>query len=238
VDAGDRDDAWKDLTTPLAARCRQFAEGEVEARSFAIAALREALEEAAILPVVDDRLDADRALVLRTALKAERTETESRFAHILREHGLVLDAARLEALGRWITPTAEPKRFDTRFYLLASPPNQRGAHDDYETTRSFWATPKELLQRWERGEIVLAPPTAWTIGLFFGAHHVDAAFAIARRQSLAPVEPSFTNDGRDVVLTLPGDPLHPVATDAPQDPDAPTRFVLENGRFVPKRVAK
>lgn len=235
VDSGDRDPCWKRLSTPLGARARQFAAGEAEARAFAVAVLREALEEAAISPVVGDGLDAKGALALRAALAAPSQGSEPPFARLLDEHGYVLDTGRLEALGRWITPTAEPKRFDTRFYLLALPRNQSGVHDDHETTLSFWATPRDLLSRWERGEIMLAPPTAWMIGLFFGLRDLDAAFAVARRQSLSPVEPHFTQHGADVVLTLPGDPLHPVPAPPPEDPEAPTRFVLANGRFVPRR---
>jgi 8-oxo-dGTP pyrophosphatase MutT (NUDIX family) len=236
VDRSDHHELWQRLATELSLRTRQFAEREVQARAFAVAVLREALEEAAILPVVGNAVDADLALALRSALSAHAPGALPALAELLDERGLVLDTGRLEAVGRWITPAAEPKRFDTRFYLLALPEGQHGAHDDHETTKSFWATPRELFERWERREVMLAPPTAWTIGLFYGLPDYDAAFAVARRQSLAPVEPNFTNDGSDVVLTLPGDPLHPVASPAPEDPDAPTRFVLRDGRFVPARA--
>jgi hypothetical protein len=37
------------------------------------------------------------------------------------------------------------------------------------------------------------------------------------------------------VLALPGDPLHP-ERGSPSDEDAPTRFVLEGSRFVPRRA--
>lgn len=236
VDPSDHHESWQRLATGLSERARLLAEKEVQARAFAVAVLREALEEAAILPVVGNSLDANQALGLRSALARGAVDGQPALASLLDERRLLLDTGRLEALGRWITPTAEPKRFDTRFYLLALPEGQSGLHDDHEMTKSFWATPRELLERWERGEVMLAPPTAWTIGLFYGLKDFDTAFAVARRQSLSPVEPNFTNDGSDVVLTLPGDPLHPVAVPAPDDPDAPTRFVLQNGRFVPKRA--
>lgn len=236
VDEGDHHECWERLVTPLAPRVRRFAEAEGHARAFAVAVLREALEEAAILPVVGDSLDEYAVIELRAELEREASGPLPRFAESLSARGLLLDTGRLEAIGRWITPTAEPKRFDTRFYLLGLPAGQRGAHDDHETTKSFWATPRELLERWERREVMLAPPTAWTIGLFFGLRDLESAFTVAGRQSLSPVEPSFTQDGDDVVLTLPGDPLHPVAAPAPEDPEAPTRFVLDNGRFVPRRA--
>lgn len=236
VDPGDHDEAWAALATKLGGRASRFADDERVARAFAVAALREALEEAALIPVVGDGLSSSDVLTLRAALAHEDAAGARPFSDVLRERGLVLDTARLEALSRWVTPTAEPRRFDTRFYLLAAPPHQEGAHDEHETTRSFWATPDDLLQRWERGEVLLAPPTSWTIALFVGAGDVDAAFDVARRQSLEPVEPCFVTDGEEMILTMPGDPLHPVPTLEAPDPTTPTRFVLQDGRFVPRRA--
>lgn len=233
VDPSDRDDAWALISTPLAARPRSFAEDEATARAFAVAALREALEEAAIVPVTGGRIDAGSALELRREISGANARS---FADALGVRGLGLDTGRIEAIARWITPTAEPKRFDTRFYLLPLPEGQEGAHDNHETTKSFWATPREVLARWEQGEVMLAPPTAWTLGLFCGLKSVASAVAVAERTSLAPVEPCFMEDAGAMILTLPGDPRHPVLGPPPDDPGAPTRFVLEGGRFVPRRA--
>ena len=53
-----------------------------------------------------------------------------------------------------MTPEAEAKRYDTRFYLLPMPKGQVGIHDQYETTSSFWAAPSRVLERWMAGEAV------------------------------------------------------------------------------------
>jgi 8-oxo-dGTP pyrophosphatase MutT (NUDIX family) len=235
VDPSDHADTWASLATQLAPRPRAFAADEGTARAFAVAAIREALEEAAIVPVTGDRVDASLALELRREISGAPARS---LADALHARGLVLDVGRLQALARWITPTAEPKRFDTRFYLLPLPEGQAGAHDDHETTTSFWATPAEVLSRWERGEVILAPPTAWTLGLFVGLKSVAAAMAVAERTSLSPIEPCFMEDAGVMILTLPGDPLHPVNSPPPDNPGAPTRFVLEGSRFVPRRVAR
>ena len=76
-----------------------------------------------------------------------------------------------------------------------------------------------------------------TLELLALATTVDDARAIARRQSLDPVCPFFAMDGESAVLALPGDPLYPDAA-APTDPQGPTRFVFEQGRFVPRRVQR
>lgn len=234
VDDGDRADAWDALSTPLGERPLGLSTDPTTARAFAVAALRESLEEAAILPVVGDRLDAEQVLDLRAAWAAAGGPEPRSFSELLRSRNMILDTGRLEAISRWITPTVEPRRFDTRFYLLAAPPTQSGAHDEHETTRSFWATPADLLSRWEQGEIVLAPPTSWTIGLFRGCADVSSAFDVARRQLLSPLLPTFVDDAGEMVLALPGDPLYPGPREPPHDPAAPTRFVLEDGRFVAK----
>ena len=230
VDPEDRSEDWEALTTPLSARAQAFAAEPVAARAFAVASLREALEEAAILPVTGDTLDGTSAAALRTEIATPGGPSLSR---ALRERGLVLDTGRLEALSRWVTPVMESKRFDTRFYVLAMPANQHGAHDELETTGSFWATPEEILARWEAGEVQLAPPTSWTIGLFTGAADLDDAFAVARRSALSPIRPCFVNDGGQMVLVLAGDPLYPEAAGEASSPIGTTRFVLEGGRFVP-----
>ncbi|HVU04701.1 MAG TPA: hypothetical protein VHE30_23260 [Polyangiaceae bacterium] len=230
VDARDALPEWETRITELDPRARSLASDLATARSYAVAALREALEEAALIPVVGGSLDDAGARALRDACAAAPLDV------LLAERGLVLDASRLTAFSRWITPTAEPKRFDTRFYLLAAPLGQEGLHDDHETTKSFWATPPDVLERWSRGEVMLAPPTAWALGLFSNCADVEAAFRAARTTRLDPVEPRFVTDDGGMVLTLPGDPLHEGAGESPLEPGGPTRFVLEGGRFLPKRV--
>jgi 8-oxo-dGTP pyrophosphatase MutT (NUDIX family) len=229
VEPGDESDDWADLSTPLGARGRSLSDDPRTARAFSVAALRETLEEAAIVPTVGDRVTAATAEALRSELAAPGAPS---FATCLRRRALVLDTGRLEALSRWITPVGESRRFDTRFYVLVLPQHQEGCHDAHETTKSFWATPREILDRWEAGEVHLAPPTSWTIGLFCTARDVRSAFAIARRASLSPVCPCFVEDAGQMVLVLLGDPLHPDG--APREAGlGVTRFVLRDARFVP-----
>jgi 8-oxo-dGTP pyrophosphatase MutT (NUDIX family) len=197
-----------------------------EATWLAVAACREALEETAILPAVDGggaHLDAAATRAMRTAL-----EGGARLGALLEERGARLDLGALVPFARWVTPEAERRRFDARFYLLALPPGQIGEHDDKETTQGFWDTPRGVLARFERGEVQLAPPTTRSLELLAEARSMADAVAIAGRQSLLPVCPLFIA-GDPPVLALPGDPAHTVRE---ARLDGPSRFVLRDGRFV------
>jgi 8-oxo-dGTP pyrophosphatase MutT (NUDIX family) len=235
----DHEAEWAELGTPITERARSVAPSESHARAFAVAALRETLEEAGILPVVGAGMDDAAIAALRADLaeRATRLGDDGRaFRELCRDRGIRIDTARIEVMSRWITPKAEQRRYDTRFYVLGAPRGQTGRHDDRETTSSFWATPSEILGLWEKGEIFLAPPTVRTVQLLAPAHSIDEVFAIARRQPLEPTCPHFVMAGELAVLALPGDPLYPEPRPAPSDPTAPTRFVLTDGRFVPERA--
>lgn len=229
---------WLALLNGVSERVESLGANADEARAFVVAALRELLEEAALLPVSGPPLDDERVVALRSALDA-RVKAGADGAEAFRElcaaGELTLDSNRLHAFARWITPSAEQRRYDTRFYLFGLTEAQTGRHDDHETTESFWATPADILQRWERHEVFLAPPTVRVLELLSGASSIADATRIAAAQSLAPICPFVVMEGEDLILALPGDPLFP-ERDARAEPDAPTRFVMRNGRFLPERA--
>jgi 8-oxo-dGTP pyrophosphatase MutT (NUDIX family) len=227
VDEADRDTAWADRTTPP--HPAAFASGEVELRALAVAACREALEEAAILPFAGKRLSHEDLVVLRARAK------ETSLLACLRERALTVDLAALRALARWVTPTAESRRFDARFFIAIAPHGQRGAHDDRETTASFWATPRDTLARFEAGAVQLAPPTHRTLEILASAGTAADAMRLAETANLEPICPRLVRhvDGAldTLALVLPGDPEHDVRET--RVPGA-SRFVLTGDRWLPK----
>lgn len=215
VDASDSDPAWNDLIEGVFDR-------------FAVAAERETLEEACMLHV--GGVEHETLVGLRSTL----AEDAGALRAFLRSRSLKLDLNALHFLSRWITPAAETRRFDARFYVAIAPAGQPGAHDEHETTRSFWATPAEVLERWRSGDVQLAPPTHATItGLARCAKTADV-IAWAARSSHEPICPKLVPSGDTIALTLPGDPEHDVKHRL-LDVDW-SRYVLRGEKWQPENA--
>ena len=234
LDPGDADDAWLPLVTsarePARAPERPFTRDAVHLRALAIAACRETLEEAAMLPLDGAGARAvgqDDLFALRTRLAADPGALRA----FLEEKGARLDLAALHPFARWITPVAESRRYDARFFVAVAPPGQTGAHDEHETMASFWATPAETLRRWEEGSVQVAPPTHRTIWLLASCPTTADVLALARAARLDPICPRLVPQGDTLALTLPSDPEH---DEREALVGGPSRYVLRGERWLPE----
>jgi 8-oxo-dGTP pyrophosphatase MutT (NUDIX family) len=231
LDASDLDPEWERSSTPPRPTRTPIAADGAALRGLAIAACREALEEAAILPIVGAAPAHAELLEWRKHL-AQGTET---LRPMLEARGLRLDLGALHALARWVTPVSESRRFDTRFFLFVSDGATTGAHDDHETTASFWATPSDVLARHASKALVLAPPTHRTLQVLAGARDAAEAVAIAATSCLEPICPLVVTQreagGDTIAIVLPGDPEHDVRE---ARVPGPSRYVLRGDRFWPE----
>jgi 8-oxo-dGTP pyrophosphatase MutT (NUDIX family) len=125
------------------------------------------------------------------------------------EANIDVDGGALHPWAWWITPAEEPKRFDTRFFLCAVPPETHATVDAHETVAHVWLTPKDALLAYARGEMALAPPTMCTLEDLAPYASVEAAARSVARP-VRPTCPRVVQDDAGLVLALPGDPLHPV----------------------------
>jgi 8-oxo-dGTP pyrophosphatase MutT (NUDIX family) len=225
VEEGDHGHEWDGLVLPADARVDALADGALS-RALAIAACRECLEEAAILPVDGPLSQAD-VLALREVLQSD----PAALRRALSTRGLRLNLPAMVPFARWITPVAERRRFDARFFMLRAPAGQTGVHDAHETTQSFWATPDDVIARWQRSEIQLAPPTHHTLWTLSRAESVDAALAGASVRPLKAIEPHLIQYDGTRALTLPGDAEHPQSE---RLTDGATRYVLRQDHWRPE----
>lgn len=194
-----------------------------------VAALREAFEESFLLLTEPAARDPH---ALHAAMLAGAP-----FMTLLAEHRLALDARSLVPFARWLTPEAEARRFDTFFFLAHVPAEHQLSHDSHETSASLWVRPSDALQRFERGEFALVPPTHRSLEQLAEAQTVAEALHAARvaervGQTICPELVTLSEAAGDVLsLTLPGDPLH--SNPSPMVPGK-SRYVLRNERWLPE----
>lgn len=181
VDDGDRDSAW-------AEHIRGAAD------PFAIAAVREVLEEAAILLAVD-RSDGTRVSMATERVAGLAKEVHSAttgFLEVCRREGLDLRVEDLLLWSHWITPKGEPRRYNTLFFVAVAPPDQEASHDELELTEGAWATPAAFLERHRSGEIQMILPTVATLRSIERFGSTDELLAAAAgRGPITPTAPEM-----------------------------------------------
>jgi 8-oxo-dGTP pyrophosphatase MutT (NUDIX family) len=144
----------------------------------------------------------------------------------------------LVPFARWVTPSLEPKRYDTWFYLAEIGSGEVARHDDIETVEHIWSTARVLLERYERGEIKLPPPTLRTLEEIRPHASIQACMAFAKRRPILPIMPKIIESGGEALIVLPWDPEYPTLPGEGTaihcgHPSAmgSSRIVLREGRF-------
>ena len=235
VDEADRlpdAERWCDGVTGAVARMGGRT-GE-EAVAFHVAAIRELFEEAGVLLARDAHGFVDGSAAEDGRLGAWRRDLLQQRLTVRalaeREHlRLALDALAL--FGHWVTPEIETRRFDTYFFFAVVPEVQEAAHDEHETTEGTWMSPQEAIERCQRGEIALPPPTWTTLRAMSQRVDIADAWEWASSNPVPRVQPHVVERGDGArIIALPGDPLCP-SVDGFEASEK--RFLLENGRWRP-----
>lgn len=130
---------------------------------------------------------------------------ETTLGEVLDASGAVADLDRLHPWSWWITPEAEPRRYDTRFFV-ARVDGDGGTHDRGETVDSAWLPIDEAVARAEAGELPMAPPTWWTLKELQRHDSVDDVLAADR--PTRPICPILRGDPSSLSLVLPGHADH------------------------------
>jgi len=131
-----------------------------DAAAMRACAAREFFEETGVLIARGiERLPPDQIASMREAVGAKHNS----FRQLLEQHDLQIDGSRLETAGRWVTPPFAPRRFDTWFFLAWLEDTQEPVVEPGELESGEWIRPADALTRWQRGEIIMAPPTLYII---------------------------------------------------------------------------
>jgi glyoxylase-like metal-dependent hydrolase (beta-lactamase superfamily II)/8-oxo-dGTP pyrophosphatase MutT (NUDIX family) len=143
---------------------REAADAEVrvrncedEERAAMIAcAARELFEELGVLAAQGgETLTKGQRLSLLDDLESGRMS----FSQLLTHYGLHLDARDFTFAGRWVTPPFSPRRFDTWFFLVNCPLKQEPQlKDGGELDEGEWTSAVAAYERWQRAEVLTAPP--------------------------------------------------------------------------------
>jgi len=190
-----------------------------ESIAFLVAGVRETFEEAGIW------LGSG---ALPQELRDPMNRGEVAFAEALDTHDVHLDLDCVRAWSYWVTPKAEPRRYDTHF-LVALAQGASGSHDKRETVDSRWVSPNEAMAAdYNVSDFPMAPPTWWTLRELAGFQSAGEVWEAAAKRPHRPIQPImvFSESGLD--LFLPGHPTH----DQPQHEGLPTRVAFERGRWV------
>ena len=167
----------------------------LENKAYGVAALRECFEEAGVW------------IGLGNPSESFRQELNHRKTTLKEDATLIADLDRLSLFSRWITPTTEPKRYDTLFFLAQLTENEHPIPqaDQHETVESAWYTPTEVIEEHKKGEVSLAPPTLLTL---MELEKYDSYSELMKgKRDMRPILPLHYRDP-ELEILLPGHPKH------------------------------
>jgi 8-oxo-dGTP pyrophosphatase MutT (NUDIX family) len=181
-----------------------------QARALVCAAVRETFEESGVLLAGhEDGSPAEPDESSWTADRAALAAGRVTFADVLAQRGLVIRADLLTPWARWITPEAEPRRFDAFFFAAALPAGQRASGDHAEADRIVWLRPEAAIGAASAGEMLLLPPTMTTLHEFAARGGVEQI--LGSRRKIAPVMPRLIVEEGKPWLLIPDEAGYPPA---------------------------
>ncbi len=123
---------------------------------------------------------------------------------LVEEANVTVSSEDLVPWARWITPSAEPKRFDAQFFVVAVPAGTEAKVDETEVTEHLWIAAFDALAREQAGDLKLPPPTLRTIEELSAHASVEAVLRAPRSQQ--PIQPKLVDNQGEVTIVLPWDP--------------------------------
>jgi 8-oxo-dGTP pyrophosphatase MutT (NUDIX family) len=205
------------------ARCSGAAGVPPEQLCLRIAAIREAFEECGVLlarePGSAQFVAPARLLELGPRYRKSLDRGEIGIGEMLEAENLVLACDALVPFAHWITPSAQPRRFDTHFYVAVAPGDQLAVHDGVELVDSQWLRPAEIVAQAQAGTRMVMPPTWLNAQRLGGCRNAAEALALARRQTIVTVLPEPFKGPDGVRMRIPAEAGYGITEFVPRAPD-------------------
>lgn len=214
-----------------------------------IAAIRELFEEAGVLLAYDHKGDL---LQIRNREEREKflhyrellQKDEISFSEMAQKENLLFALDQLHYYAHWVTPEAQPKRFDTRFFLARCPSGQEASPDQKETTAGIWIAPRKALEENRKRDVILSPPTLKTLEDLSRFKTREDIFHSLKKEDIRPVLPILTRISDTPLIIFPWDPEYeiyqkgeipsPINHGGPSQPgDNTTRLLMRDNRWLP-----
>jgi 8-oxo-dGTP pyrophosphatase MutT (NUDIX family) len=135
---------------------------EAEILAYAVAAIRETLEEAGVF-LAHRHEETKQPLERICRLRMSGDLPKGWFIKSVASEDWTLAVSALSRWSHWITPELMKRRYDTRFFTACLPPGQQCQPDTRETTDGLWVSPEKGLAGNLAGQIPLSPPTLITL---------------------------------------------------------------------------
>ena len=178
VDSADLDPALQARSVVTAAEAAVALGGDVsgtDALAAYIAAIREAFEEVGVL-LADVGAEGDLEGARRRLL-----DSPGSFPEVAAAFDLRLRTDLLVPLSRWVTPPILDRRFDTRFFVAATPDMADVSLVGDEVVAHGWHRPVDALESMATGDLAMWLPTSTTLTQLLHVTSIDEV-----RERMAP----------------------------------------------------
>jgi 8-oxo-dGTP pyrophosphatase MutT (NUDIX family) len=193
-----------DADPHLAASCQVPERGGVPAHYW-FGAVREVFEETGVLLArttsrqwAPDALSSARMEQWREKLMNNDTS----LVDIVTAEQLSVVLDDVVYFSHWITPEAEPRRYDTRFFAAALPDGRTIRADEREMVDALWISPADALERFSANRLPMVFPTVRTLQELAKFGSVAEALKALRKRDVEPVLPRLvrTENGVGIVI--------------------------------------
>ncbi|MEX0979753.1 MAG: hypothetical protein WDZ89_01590 [Gemmatimonadota bacterium] len=190
----------------------------VDPLAYYVAVVREAFEETGLLlargegaapargeagPLGWTQGGAGDAVALRA--RDDLLEERASFAEVLERLACRVAGDAVEYIAHWITPVAEPRRYDTRFFAATVAPDRDVSLDPREMIEALWLPPARALDLNREGALPMVFPTLRTLEAFRDFRSPDEALASFRGRPVQPTLPRLVRTSTGIGIELPGE---------------------------------